>query len=986
MRPNRIIFFLLLSIAVLKSAGIAYGQTGISFNIKKPKQFEDRPLRSEKSGEKKFTLPRRFIQNTTTHYNYFFNANNKLNEVLSQAKLAYKDDYSELLSFYNYTLDATAQNKNELDSIIHKATTGIVLHDLRNDWIDNMFLLWGAAYYLRKDFDSAYLTFQYINYSFAPKEKDGYYKNIGSRMDGNNAFSIASREKMNLLQKAFTTPPSRNDAFVWQVRTLLARDEFAEAASLIDVLHKDPAFPSRLRNDLEEVQALLFYKQNMYDSSATHLTKALSNAPTKLERARWEYLAAQLFELSGKYASASELYADAIKHTTDPVMDVYARLGTIRVRKDDTENYIEKNIEELVKMARKDRYFDYKDIIYYTAALMELERNNMGGAQELLLKAAAANTGNEAQRNKAFLKLSDMAYAHRDYPQAYSFLDSVKLSDPTLKDPEKLQARKEMLGRIAEQYSVVFRQDSLQKIAAMPEEERKAFVRKIVRELRKQQGLKPEEDGRTPTGGINAASKSGGDLFSGTPAKGEWYFYNASAKTKGMQDFRSRWGNRPNVDNWRRIAQVRNSGAVKLGGDLSATTNKGGGATGVSFDALYENLPVTEEKKVLSDDSLLTGLYKLGKLYLNEVEDCSAMTESFERIRTQFPGFEKMDDVLFSLHYCYAKNGDKLKAAEIKKEMSEKHGASNFTSIVLTGKDSSNKKGNTEATRRYEAIYDLFIEGKFEEALKEKKNADSVYGKNYWSPQLLYIESVYYIKQRQDSLAQPVLESIIADYPTSPLALKAENLLKVLARRSQIEEELRNLKVERPAEPAPVVNNPSPVVSNPPVVTTNPAPVTQPVNNPPAAVPPKPATPDTAKNKPPVVPSVPTGSYIFNAADSYMVMIILNKVDVVFRNEAKNAFFRYNTEKYYNKKLEIVVEDIDADNRVLLVKGFANAQEAADYITRVRPAAPAEIVPWLKGDKYSFSAISPANLELLKTAKDIPAYKQLLERNLPGKF
>ena len=28
--------------------------------------------------------------------------------------------------------------------------------------------------------------FQFINYSFAEKEKDGYYKYIGSRLDGNN--------------------------------------------------------------------------------------------------------------------------------------------------------------------------------------------------------------------------------------------------------------------------------------------------------------------------------------------------------------------------------------------------------------------------------------------------------------------------------------------------------------------------------------------------------------------------------------------------------------------------------------------------------------------------------------------------------------------------------------------------------------------------------------------------------------------------------
>ena len=73
-------------------------------------------------------------------------------------------------------------------------------------------------------------------------------------------------------------------------------EEYAEAASLIITLKNDPEFPNRLKNDLEEVQAWWFYNGNMYDSAAVHLEKALSNATNKRERARWEFLVAQLYE------------------------------------------------------------------------------------------------------------------------------------------------------------------------------------------------------------------------------------------------------------------------------------------------------------------------------------------------------------------------------------------------------------------------------------------------------------------------------------------------------------------------------------------------------------------------------------------------------------------------------------------------------------------------------------------------------------------
>ena len=70
---------------------------------KKPKQFEDRKLGSERTADKKFTIPRNVIQNNVTHYNYFFNANNKVNAVVERAKLSFKDDYSKLLPFMHLT-------------------------------------------------------------------------------------------------------------------------------------------------------------------------------------------------------------------------------------------------------------------------------------------------------------------------------------------------------------------------------------------------------------------------------------------------------------------------------------------------------------------------------------------------------------------------------------------------------------------------------------------------------------------------------------------------------------------------------------------------------------------------------------------------------------------------------------------------------------------------------------------------------------------
>jgi hypothetical protein len=978
---NRKIYSIFLLLVLCFTFFQAHSQQGFSFDIKKPEQFDDRVLASEKSETKKFPITKRLTQNTFTHYNYFFNANNKLNEVLELAKAAHIDEYTELLSFYNYSLDETAANKEQLDSIIYKSTTGIVLHDLRNDWIDNLYLLTGAAYYLRQQFDSAYLTFQFINYAWAKKEKDGYYQTIGSKFDGNNAFTISTKEKNSLPRKVFSEPPSRNDAFIWQIRTLIAMEEYAKAASLIITLKNDPAFPKRLQSDLEEVQALWFYNANVYDSAAVHLEKALDNATNKKERARWEFLIAQLYQLSGKSALAIKFYDKVIGHTIDPIMEIYARLNSIRIDTTGGEHSIDKNIEELLKMAKRDRYIDYRDVIYYTIAQIEMERNNLDDAIAYLKKSTENNTTDPSLKNKAFLQMAEMAFTLKKYRQARNLYDSVDLNDQILKNLREINERKHVLTSLVVQLDIVQRQDSLQKIAAMPEEKRKDFVKNVVHQIRKEKGLK-EDAAASATILVPIGSQKGEeeDLFT-NPTKGEWYFYNTGLKTKGASEFKARWGNRGNVDNWRRAAgmsfQPIITKTVPDRVDSLDKDNVQAPAEELTFDALYAHLPLTEKQMKSSNDSLSEALYKLGKSFANDLEDCNSSIRANEEIVNRFQAFKKMEEVLFTLYYCYNRSGETVKAQQVKKQMEQKYAGNRLTTIVSTGKDPESKS-NPAATKAFQDIYDLFIEGNFTKAIADKKIADSIYGSNYWTPQLMYIEAIYYIKQKKDTRATEILNAIIAQDPGSSMAVKAGTMIDVLSRRQKIEDELNGMNVTRVEEKRIQVDTTTKVDT----VAYTPLPQKEKPKEEVKVADVKPVvkTADTVANKPII------SAYAFKPDDKYYAAVILTKVDMVWVNETKNAFNIYNRGKYYNKQFEYTVTPINTEYKILLIGNFDNAQAAAEYVQAAKPVSNSQIVPWLATDKYSFTIISAANLEILKTQQDIGLYKQFIEKNLPGKF
>ncbi len=969
---------------------------------KKPEKFENKKLGSEKTASKKFTLPRHFLQNTVTHYNFVFNANNKLNSVLERARIAQKDDYNQLLQFYPYNLDNTATQAQDLDSVILKSTAGILLHDLRNDWVDNLYLLIGKAYLLRKDFDSAGMTFQFINYNLFPRKKgedDSRVVGTNSSATG-SAISIANPEKRNLLQKVFSRPHSRNESLIWLARNFIEQKEYGEAAGLINTLQNDPNLPKRLYPDLEEVTAYWFYNQNLYDSAAIHLEKGLSNADTKQDKARWEFLLAQLLERSGRFDKASDYYDKAAKHTNDPLMDIYAKLNDAKMLRISNNNgELDKSIGNLLRMAKRDKFETFRDIIYFSAGQIALKKPDTTEAIGYLQKSLNYSQGNIPLKNKAFLALGDIDFERKNYRGAFSWYDSLQLSDSSLKDRlEDLRNRRAALARIVEQINVIEREDSLQTLAAMAPADREVLLKKLARKLRKEQGLK-EEDANAGSGGNGPISFDSDknkpiDLFdAGSSRNGTWYFYNGTARGKGFNEFRNKWGERNNIDNWRRKSAIQTGGIAPANepGNKDANAalaakdakDKTAALGEISVRSLLSTLPLTPEKLAGSNTLLSGSMYKLARIYQEELEDYESAVLMYEQSLARYPDSLYDGQLYLGLYYCWNKLGNKSKAEFYKKQLTGGKLAGSKAARMVSDPGAADPSQKTpEATKRYDAIYTLFIEGKFDEAIQEKRKADSLHGSNYWSPQLLYIEAVYHIRQRQDNEAMLLLNTIVSLYPKSPLKEKALNMMDVLGRRKEIEDYLAKLEVTRASEDAPVKVDDTPAA--PVAPKQGPVTIAAPKQDPAPALP---ATPAPSKDpvKKVVPPALSNGVFRMTTDSPHMVVMLLEKVDPVYVNEARNAFLRYGREISTGNTVEINKEILDNDRALLLFSTFENAETALQYYEKLKRAAPAE-VSWLPAAKYSFFIINADNLALLKNNKDLAGYRKLLALQFPGRF
>jgi hypothetical protein len=964
----------LLLIAMLSMEKIS-AQANITFDLKKPKNYENRKLPSELTPDKKIGPIKRLKENTFSHYNFYFNSNQKIQKIIAGAKQSHKDTFNTLLSFFNYDLNSTAQQKQELDSVVIKVNNGVLLHDLRNDWVDDLYFLMGQSYFFQKKFDSAYDVFQYINYNFQPKDKSerGFEKTIGSNINNSgNVYTISSKESDFGGHK-----PIRNETLLWIARTLIEQENDDDARGMIETLSRDIDFPKRLQPYLFELKSYWFYKMQQYDSSARFLELAIPVAINKQEKARMHFLIAQMYARANNRDAANEAFERSVGLTTDPVMAAYAKIYQISLASDkkDRNEKIEEDVKALIKLASREKYISYRPIIFAAASEMELSRDSVTRAILLLEASNKYNSNDQDLKLKNNLTIATLAFANKKYPLSKKYFDSTSNTQPGF--TKEIELKKSIVTDLANALGIIEKEDSLQMIASIPEKQREVYIRELLKKLRKEEGLRVDmNNSGTTARKNNILEEQGADLFQNQDKSGEWYFNNSSLKSQGSIAFKNKWGNRNNEDNWRRSNAGSNLlGIKKSANDANAPTqdpNEKNTGTAINYESLFDNLPITTEKLIASNAKKSGGIKILGTLYKDKLGDYRESIYWNKQLLNIESDSSNLIQSYFDLAFCY-KQLDSVEQANFYSSLLKKYSPDGPLTKMLLNPTKTEKQDKAKiiaVEKTYNEIYNQFISGDFTKALANKKLADSLYGESYWTPQLLYIESVYYIKERKDSTAIATLSNIEKIAPNSPLAAKAIVLKEVLKNRDSIEAQLKAMQVTRMKDDEPEVAQTKPVTAPKRMIRDD--------NNM--------LKIDSSKiSKLPEQKTAIPSAYQFDPKEQYGVIMLMNGVDIVYVNEAKRALSRYHAEKYFSKSFTIRNDKI-GETPYILISLFNDVAEAVSYVDKIKPVSTKEVFPWLPADKYNFYIVSPGNLKKMLEDKETVKYIEFLKAQLPGKF
>lgn len=660
------------------------------------------------------TVANRKLQNLSARYNLIYNSNVLLDEYLEGVNQSRKDNFDNFLPPYHAPAIADVNNAGtkvkELDEIEQKARTIIAEKNFSN-YIDDAYILLGKTNFYQGKYYNANAYFDYVA----------------------NAYQKDHKTYLNALN--------------WKARSLIELDDIAAAEKVLDTVVIELDSVKRHKSEpLATLAQMSIIKENDQQAIA-YLERALKAGPTSLNRIRWTYTLAQLYESEKQYEKSLAAYRKVEK--SNAAFDMYfnAKLSGIRI----TEQLSGKEFDRkaaLNKMLKDDKNFDFKDQIYYEIAEDYYAGEDFRKAEEYYNLSVRNSTTNNVQKALSYLKIADLNFKHfSDYVAAKLYYDSTALSLPKTHPLYNSIANKaQNLAYLQQRYETISLQDTLQRIALLPATEREKALSNY---------FAIKEENRNNNSSINdtgpASTRSNNSAF-GSRNNGSFYFANSTALSRGFNEFKKRWGNRKLAPNWRQSAKSPSQsqqeqlagGGLDIGampGDPDAIAPDASKPTS-SATSYLDSLPTTPALLEKSNQKIIAAYLDMGSFYQQVLNDKPEAIKTYQALLKRFPNNGKLDMVYYSLYLAY-QGTDNAKSNEYKNLVLSKYPSSIFAKTILDP-NFSMKQNQLETTLNiaYEGLFEKLQNKAFKEVITGTNEINQRFPGNTMEPQYDYLKAI----------------------------------------------------------------------------------------------------------------------------------------------------------------------------------------------------------------------------------------------------
>ena len=760
---------------------------------------------------KKNNAATRRYQAFITKYNIYYNGDTHFKETLKEMENKYEDDYSQLL--FMHPIEAknnpkSPQPSGSFDRSIEKAQKAIQLRSITkrpkkksgkqsaeykewlkreeyNPFLHNAWMMMGRSQFFNGDFLGAASTFFYTSKHFR------------------------------------WLPETVTEAQLWQARSYCALDWLFETENIIIKIKDEQLTNNTLKELYNNVYANYYIKLNDYDKAIPYLQKAIDYADGS-QKTRLRFLLGQLYSRIGKKQEAYEAFKKAGGASSAP----YRTKFNARIKQSEvyTGNNIESEVKALKRMTRYDRNKDFLDQVYYAIGNIYLSRKDTLKAIENYEMANKKSTRNGIDKAINQVTLGNLYYIRHNYDKAQPcYSEAVPQLPENYPNYLQLKRRSDVLDELAVYSQNVTLQDSLLRLSELTPEQLDKVINKIIEDLKKKE---KEEEENAKREEYLAQQRAQGSNLQNTGSSApktftlntddSWYFYNTATKNAGKTEFQKNWGSRKLEDNWRRRNkasfdssefEANNDGEDGEENDSVATDSTGKELTKEDEEKLkraedphypeyyIKQIPKTDEEKNTAHEIIQEGLYNMGIILKDKMEDFSASRSEFDRLLTRYPDNIYRLDTYYNLYIMAVRQNDYTEAEKYRSLIIEQFPESNY-GIAMQDPDylENLKTMNTRQEELYTQAYNAYLNNNNGAVHEAYEYMIKEYPLSRIIPKFMFLHALAYVTEKDSEKFNSTLKELLEKYPETDITPLASSYLKQMAQGRKLESSSSNLR------------------------------------------------------------------------------------------------------------------------------------------------------------------------------------------------
>lgn len=766
---------------------------------------------------KKNTATSRFWQSFTARYNTYYNGSQAFIEGNLEKENGNKDNCTELIPLYPVANKGSRElGKANYDRAIEKSEKVIKLHSIkkRPEWRKNRRKTAKDIEWLnRREYNP------FIWHAWLLMGKSQFQQ--GQFEEAAATFSYMSR----LYQ---TQPAIRGIARAWQAKSYVELGWLYDAEDVITKQRRD-SIHYRAKKDWDYTLADYYIRSEQYQQALPYLRQVIKHERRRKQRAREWFLMGQIQSLLGNKQEAYKAYQHTIRLNPPYELEFNARIAQTEVM---PATDFKRKITKLRRMARSDNNKNYLDQVYYAIGNVYMTQRDTLNAIEAYEEGCEKATRSGIEKGVLLLTLGNVYWDKEHYGDAKRcYGEAIGLLDKDRKDYQELSARSVVLDELVPYTDAVALQDSLQRLAKMPEDQRNKIIDKVIEDLikKEKEEQRKQEEAEAERIQREEEAKNGNQssmiapttpaVMPGTTKPGLWYFYNPQAVSQGKQAFQRQWGKRENIDDWQRANRtvidfnpasmesveysdsLRNAdGTMNEDGGMptgegvepSDSTNTGEAADSAALDPhtreyYLAQIPFTEEQVAQSDNIIKDGLFNSGVIFKDKLDNLKLSEKALTRLTNQYPDYERNDESWYHLWLLFRRQGRVTEADHCLAMMQQNYPESDWTILLSDPNFMANQLFGVHIEDSiYAATYEAFKYDRHREVKDNTELSEKRFPLGQHRPKFLFIEGLSLLNTGDAKGCVDRMKQVVEKYPDSEVSEMAGMILRGVQQGRQL--------------------------------------------------------------------------------------------------------------------------------------------------------------------------------------------------------